>query len=85
MLLLNYLNFIHNEGRGSFMKAGIHPNYQTTTIQCACGAKYVTGSTKKDLRVEICSNCHPFYTGVQKVVDTTGRIEKFMEKYNKKR
>ncbi|QNO14394.1 50S ribosomal protein L31 [Alkalicella caledoniensis] len=63
------------------MKTGIHPKYQATTIQCVCGSTIETGSTKGSLKVEICSNCHPFYTGVQKVVDTAGRIEKFQRKY----
>ncbi|MCC8129939.1 MAG: 50S ribosomal protein L31, partial [Clostridiales bacterium] len=52
------------------MKAGIHPDYQQTTIRCACGAVYPTGSTKKDIRVEVCAKCHPFFTGKQKMVDT---------------
>ena len=63
------------------MKAGIHPNYQQTTIRCACGAVIETGSTKKDITVEICSKCHPFYTGKQKLVDTSGRVDKFNKKY----
>ncbi len=60
------------------MKSGIHPNYQQTTIRCACGAVIETGSTKKDITVEICSKCHPFYTGK---VDTSGRVDKFNKKY----
>lgn len=56
------------------MKAGIHPDYQQTTIRCACGNVIETGSTKKDIRVEVCSKCHPFYTGKQKMVDTGGRV-----------
>ena len=63
------------------MKSGIHPNYQQTTIRCACGAVIETGSTKKDITVEICSKCHPFYTGKQKLVDTSGRVDKFNKKY----
>ena len=63
------------------MKEGIHPNYQQTTIRCACGAVIETGSTKKDITVEICSKCHPFYTGKQKLVDTSGRVDKFNKKY----
>lgn len=63
------------------MKAGIHPNYQVTTITCACGAVYEVGSTKQNLRVEICANCHPFFTGQQRIVDTGGRVERFMRKY----
>ena len=62
------------------MKEGIHPDYKTTTVKCACGATFETGSTKEDITVEICSNCHPFYTGKQKLVDTGGRVEKFKKK-----
>jgi large subunit ribosomal protein L31 len=65
------------------MKADIHPDYKNTTIQCACGNVINAGSTKSDIRVEICSNCHPFYTGKQKLVDTAGRIERFRKKYEK--
>ncbi len=63
------------------MKEGIHPDYKTTTVKCACGATFETGSTKEDITVEICSNCHPFYTGKQKLVDTGGRVEKFKKKF----
>lgn len=63
------------------MKEGIHPNYQLTTIKCACGATFETGSTKQNITVEICSNCHPFYTGKQKLVDTGGRVDKFRKKF----
>jgi len=63
------------------MKAGIHPDYQPTVIKCACGATYPTGSTKKNISVEICAKCHPFYTGRQKLVDTSGRVDKFNKKY----
>ena len=63
------------------MKAGIHPDYKATTITCACGEVIETGSTKEDIRVEICSKCHPFYTGKQKLVDTGGRVEQFRKKY----
>ena len=65
------------------MKKDIHPVYHPTVIRCACGSEIATGSTKKDIRVEICSQCHPFYTGKQKLVDTAGRIERFMKKYEK--
>ena len=58
------------------MKQGIHPNYKPTTIRCACGAVIETGSTKQNITVEICSKCHPFYTGKQKLVDTSGRVDK---------
>ena len=64
------------------MKEGIHPNYQQTTIRCACGAVYHTGSTKQDITVEICAKCHPFYTGKQELVDTSGRVDKFNKRYN---
>ena len=59
------------------MKAGIHPDYQQTTIRCACGNVIETGSTKQDIRVEVCSKCHPFFTGKQKLVDTGGRVARF--------
>jgi large subunit ribosomal protein L31 len=65
------------------MKADIHPEYHQTTIQCACGNVLEVGSTKADIRVEICSKCHPFFTGKQKLVDTAGRIERFRKKYEK--
>ena len=65
------------------MKKDIHPPYYDAVIRCACGNVIETGSTKKEIRVEICSACHPFYTGKQKLVDTEGRIEKFMRKYEK--
>lgn len=63
------------------MKADIHPDYVDTTVQCACGKTFEVGSTKKEIRVEICSSCHPFFTGKQKLVDTAGRIERFRKKY----
>jgi large subunit ribosomal protein L31 len=65
------------------MKQGIHPNYEMTTIQCACGATYTVRSTKPIKKLEICSNCHPFFTGKAKFVDTAGRVEKFMKRYGK--
>ncbi|MDR0539217.1 MAG: 50S ribosomal protein L31 [Spirochaetaceae bacterium] len=64
------------------MKKGIHPNYQMATITCACGNVIETRSTVKDIKVEICSACHPFFTGKQKLVDTAGRIERFRKRYN---
>jgi len=63
------------------MKEKIHPNYEETTIVCACGAEYPTRSTVPSLRVEICSACHPFFTKKQRFVDTAGKIEKFKKKY----
>jgi large subunit ribosomal protein L31 len=63
------------------VKADIHPKYYDTVITCACGATYQTRSTKKTINVEICSACHPFFTGKQKLVDTAGRIDRFRRKY----
>lgn len=65
------------------MKTDIHPKYEETVIKCACGAEFQVGSTKKDITVEICSQCHPFFTGKQKLIDTAGRIERFRKKYEK--
>ena len=65
-------------------KAGIHPNYKEVRVVCACGSTFTTRSTHQgDIRVEICSSCHPFFTGKQKLVDTAGRIERFRRKYAK--
>jgi len=64
------------------MKPKIHPEYKETTISCACGAVFKTMATKEDMKVEICSKCHPFYTGKRKMLDTAGRVEKFRRKYN---
>jgi large subunit ribosomal protein L31 len=65
------------------MKNGIHPDYADTGIRCACGNEIEVGSTKSNIRVEICSKCHPFFTGKQKLIDTAGRIERFRKKYEK--
>lgn len=65
------------------MKPDIHPNYADTAIRCACGNTLEVGSTKEEISVEICSQCHPFFTGKQKLVDTAGRIERFRKKYEK--
>ena len=65
------------------MKADIHPEYKEVTWRCACGASHKTRSTKKIEQVDICSECHPFYTGKQKLVDTAGRVERFRKKYAK--
>ena len=67
------------------MKPGIHPKYEITTVTCNCGNVINTRSTKMDIKVEICSNCHPFYTGKQKLLDTEGRIERFRKKYGQKK
>jgi large subunit ribosomal protein L31 len=66
------------------MKEGIHPDYKETTITCVCGNVIATKSTRKDIKIEICSNCHPFMTGKQKLMDTAGRVEKFKKKYETK-
>ena len=63
------------------MKEGIHPNYKPAPITCACGAVWETGSTKQDIHVEVCSKCHPFYTGRQKLVDTGGRVDRFKKRF----
>lgn len=65
------------------MKEGIHPKYEQTTIRCACGEVIETGSTKKDIKVEICSKCHPFFTGRQRGQAKGGRIERFKQRYSK--
>lgn len=62
------------------MKQGIHPKYETTTVTCSCGNTWETRSTKKNLRVDVCSACHPFYTGEQRIVDTAGQVERFMKR-----
>ncbi|WCN38043.1 50S ribosomal protein L31 [Aneurinibacillus uraniidurans] len=64
------------------MRPGIHPDYKLTKVTCACGNEFETGSVKENLRVEICSECHPFYTGKQKFVDAGGRVDRFKKKYN---
>jgi large subunit ribosomal protein L31 len=66
------------------VKSNIHPQYQEATVICACGDTWKTRSTKPEIRVDICSACHPFYTGKQKLVDTAGRVDRFNRKYNRK-
>jgi large subunit ribosomal protein L31 len=73
---LDFLDFLE-----LFMRSGIHPLYVDTTISCACGKVYEVGSTVTNQKVEICSNCHPFYTGTHKIVDTEGRIDRFRTRY----
>lgn len=89
-LVLAYLLFIHDNlgfsasaiEKRHRMKAETHPNYSDVNVTCSCGNKFVTRSTvARDLHVEVCSQCHPFYTGKQKIVDTAGRVEKFRQKY----
>lgn len=65
------------------MKKEIHPEYNQVTAKCACGAEFETGSVMKDIKVDICSKCHPFFTGKQKLVDSAGRVERFRRKYQK--
>lgn len=64
------------------MKKDLHPEFHEAEVTCACGNTFTTGSTKKELKVEICSQCHPFYTGKQKFVERGGRVERFKKKYN---
>lgn len=64
------------------MKSGIHPNFGEATVRCACGETFKTGSVKSELKVEICSKCHPFYTGRQKLVDSGGRVDRFKKRYS---
>lgn len=78
------LPFYDDKKEVNVMKEGIHPKYEQTTIRCACGEVIATGSTKKDIKVEICSKCHPFYTGKQKLVDTGGRVDRFNKKFGLK-
>ena len=66
------------------MKPKIHPKYEEARVSCACGETWTTRSTKKEIHVEICSVCHPFFTGKQKLIDTAGRVERFQKKYAKK-
>ncbi len=67
------------------MKTDIHPNYQLATVTCVCGNSFTTHSTVGDIKLEICSECHPFFTGRQKVIDTAGRIDKFNQRFEKSR
>lgn len=66
------------------MKEGLHPKYEKATVRCACGEVFETRSTKSELRVDICSKCHPFFTGKQKLVDTGGRVDRFNKRFNLK-
>jgi large subunit ribosomal protein L31 len=66
------------------MKADIHPKYEEAQVRCSCGATFTTRSTKSDLHVELCNECHPFYTGKQKLVDTGGRVERFERRYGRR-
>jgi large subunit ribosomal protein L31 len=66
------------------MKEGIHPQYNKVQVTCACGSTFESGSTKKEIRVEICSNCHPFFTGKQRIVDSGGQVDKFKKRLEKR-
>ena len=83
-MLLCVLKSLGNDSRNevTYMREGIHPKYEETTITCACGEVIHTRSTKKDIKVEICSKCHPFFTGKQKLVDTGGRVDRFKKRFN---
>ena len=72
---------VKNEEEVKIMREGIHPNYHQATVTCNCGNTFVTGSTKKEIHVEVCSKCHSFYTGQQKAAQARGRIDKFNKKY----
>lgn len=70
--------------RRGAMKEGIHPKYSDIKVMCSCGSEFITRSTlEKDIHIEVCSACHPFYTGKQKIVDTAGRVDKFRRKYGR--
>jgi len=71
--------------RRSDLKTGIHPEYKETSVTCACGSTFTTRSTASNIHVEICSSCHPFFTGKQKLVDSAGRVDKFLSKYGLKK
>lgn len=70
-----------NRTVGTIMKQGIHPDYQTATVHCACGNRFQTRSTSEDIHIEVCSVCHPFFTGKQRLMDTAGRVERFRRKW----
>ena len=76
--LLSYINLIKENGK----KKDIHPDYKVCTVTCACGNSFETKSNVETLKIDICSSCHPFFTGEQKLVDAAGRVEKFKAKYN---
>ncbi len=81
-IISKVINEINSDERGEqYMREGIHPDYKTATVKCACGEVFETRSTRESINVEICSKCHPFYTGKQKLVDTGGRVEKFRKKF----
>lgn len=73
--------YVINRGTEAIMKPDIHPKYETARVHCACGNEFETKSTTGAISVEICSNCHPFFTGKQKLMDTAGRVERFRQRY----
>jgi len=73
--------WVETQAKDYAVKPGIHPTYQRATVQCACGNTFVTRSTVPVIHVEICAQCHPFFTGKQKLIDTAGRVERFRQKY----
>lgn len=77
-----HLLIIANQKEVTEMKEGIHPNYEKVSIRCACGEVIETASTKQNMRVDICSKCHPFFTGKQKLIDTGGRVDRFKKRFN---
>jgi large subunit ribosomal protein L31 len=83
---LNYglHRLLQKKEENNFMKKGIHPKYVDCIVTCACGYTFKTRSTKPEIKLEICGNCHPYFTGKQKFVDTAGRVEKFIKKYGEK-
>jgi large subunit ribosomal protein L31 len=83
--LQNVINNMVTIRKGKKVKKGVHPEYKETTIVCACGNVIHTRSTKENIHVEICSKCHPFYTGKQKLVDSAGMVERFQKRYGKKK
>lgn len=80
---MEYLKDKRPRGDKNIMKTGIHPEYYKTIVRCACGNEFESGSTVREINVEICSKCHPFFTGKQKLVDSAGRVERFRRKYAK--
>ena len=82
-IAVNLLILIYSIFRRFDLKEGIHPKYNEATVVCACGETFTTKSTKEKIQVDICSKCHPFFTGKQKIVDAEGRVEKFKKKYAK--
>jgi large subunit ribosomal protein L31 len=83
--LLSYNSWLFDLYSEVLVKSGIHPEYATATVRCACGNTWQTRSTVGELHLDICSACHPFYTGKQKLIDTAGRVERFRQKYAEKK